>query len=287
MGAGNHRTSFVVDGLEKPSYCKKRQQHGDLNVKITLVPSSVSDNGLGQHQFLTSYRINGTLAIDAGALGLAGTVEEQERVRHILITHSHMDHIASLPIFVENAYDGNQDCVTIHGSEAVLSCLRRDIFNDRVWPDFLRLSTGEASFLKLAVLESEKAIELERLRITPIPVDHVVPTFGFLVEEKDSAVVIVSDTGPTEAIWEYANRAPNLKAVFLEATFPDAMASLAAVSQHLTPILFAREIQKLKQPVRVLAVHIKARFQTQVIRELEALGMADVEVATMGKVYTF
>lgn len=256
-------------------------------MKITLVPSSVSDHGLGQHQFLTSYRINGTLAIDAGSLGFAGTVEEQERIRHVLLTHSHMDHIASLPIFVENAYGGNQECVTIHGSEAVLNCLRRDVFNDRVWPDFLRLSKAEAPFFKLAVLEPEQPIELEGLRITPVPVDHVVPTFGFLVEDEGAAVVIVGDTGPTEAIWRYANRTPHLKAVFLEATFPDGLASLAAASKHLTPILFAREIQKLRQPVRVIAVHIKARFQAQVLRDLEALGMADVEVGTTGKVYTF
>src|SRR5438128_104898 len=116
-----------------------------------------------QHHFLTSFRINDALAIDAGSLGLAGTVEEQSRIKHVLLTHTHMDHIASLPIFVENAYEGGDSCVTIHGSEAVLSCLRQDIFNDRVWPNLLPLSTGAAPFLKLAALEPEKTIELEGL----------------------------------------------------------------------------------------------------------------------------
>jgi ribonuclease BN (tRNA processing enzyme) len=256
-------------------------------VKIMLLPSSVLESKHDRHQFLTSYRINDSLAIDAGSLGLAGSVQAQAHIKHVLITHTHIDHIASLPIFVENAYEGNQTCVTVHGSEAVLSCLRRDIFNDRVWPDFLRLSTPEDSFLKLELLESEKAIELEGLRITPVPVDHVVPTFGFLLEDEGSAVVIAGDTGPTEAVWQYASRAANLKAVFLEATFPESMASLAAVSKHLTPGLFAREVQKLKTGVRVFAVHIKARFQAQVIRELEALGLPDFEVAKPGKAYIF
>ena len=234
---------------------------------------------------MTSYLINDTVAIDAGSLGLLGTAQEQARVQHVLITHTHLDHIASLPMFIENAYVGTPNCVTIHGSRAVLTCLQQDIFNDRVWPDYPRLSTAEAPFFKSSILESEKAIELEGLRITPIPVDHVVPTFGFLVEDKDTAVVIAGDTGPTEAIWEYANRVPNLKAVFLEATFPESMAWLAKLSKHLTPSLFAGEIRKLKQPPRVVAVHIKARFRAQVVSELEALKMPQVEIGEMGTVH--
>ncbi len=256
-------------------------------MKVTLVPSSVSAAEVRPHQFLTSYRINDTVAIDAGSLGLAGTVDDQAQVKHVLLTHTHMDHIASLPIFVENAYEGNSSCVTIHASEPVLNSLRKDVFNDRVWPDMLRLSPPSAPFLKVALLESERTIELEGLRITPIPVDHVVPTFGFLVEEKDVAVLIVGDTGPTETIWQYANRTPNLKAVFLEATFPDSMAWLAQVSKHLTPALFAGEIRKLKQRPRIVAVHIKARFRDQVVRELEKLGIPELEIGTMDRVHTF
>jgi len=256
-------------------------------VKVTLVPSSVSAAEVRPHQFLTSYRINDTVAIDAGSLGLAGTVDEQAQVKHVLLTHTHMDHIASLPIFVENAYEGKSSCVTIHASEPVLNSLRKDVFNDRVWPDMIRLSPPNAPFLKVAVLESERTIELEGLRITPIPVDHVVPTFGFLVEEKDVAVLIVGDTGPTETIWHYANRTPHLKAVFLEATFPDSMAALAQVSKHLTPTLFAGEIRKLKQRTRVVAVHIKARFREQVVRELEKLGIPELEIGTMDRGHTF
>jgi ribonuclease BN (tRNA processing enzyme) len=151
----------------------------------------------------------------------------------------------------------------------------------------LHLSPPQAPFLKIAVLEPERAVELEGLRITPIPVDHVVPTVGFLVEEKDAAVLIVGDTGPTDRIWEYANRTPNLKGVFLEATFPDSLAWLAEVSKHLTPSLFAREVGKLKHRPRVVAVHIKARFRDQVVSELEKLGIPELEIGTIDKVHTF
>ncbi len=163
-----------------------------------------------------------------------------------------------MPIFVENAYEGKADCVTIHGSETVLESLRGDIFNDRTWPDFVALSGGSAPFLRLEQLEPERPLEVEGLRITPISVNHVVPTLGFLVEDSRSAVLIASDTGPTELLWNYANQADHLDAVFLEAAFPNEMSELASISKHLTPALFGLELQKLRRAsAAVIAVHIK------------------------------
>jgi ribonuclease BN (tRNA processing enzyme) len=256
-------------------------------LRVTLIPSSVSAAEKEQTQFLSSFLFNDTVAIDAGCIGFYETPQEQARVRHILLTHTHIDHLASLPVFLENAFDAGWAPVTIHGSEAVLDCLRRDLFNNRVWPDFIALSGEDRSFLRLMTLVPGQSVLLEGLRITPVEVDHVVPTVGFLVEDDVTGVVIPSDTGPTEAIWERANRMPNLQAVFLEATFPEAMADLAAVSKHLTPVLFARELQKLHRPVRTVAVHLKPRFRDQVVRELEALRLPQVEVARYGPPYYF
>jgi cAMP phosphodiesterase len=240
-----------------------------------------------QNQFLTSFLVNDTLAIDAGSLGFFGHPTEQARIKHLLITHSHIDHIASVPIFVENAYEGKKDCVTIHGSQVVLDCLQRDMFNNRVWPDFIALSMPEAPFLKLQPLEAGQTVELEGLRITAVAVNHVVPTTGFILEEPGAAVVIVSDTGPTEDIWKAANATPNLKAVFLEACFPNAMTGLAVVSKHLTPAMLGQEVQKLTPPARIIAVHIKARFRQQVVQELHNLALPNLEIGGMGQTYWF
>jgi ribonuclease BN (tRNA processing enzyme) len=237
-------------------------------------------------QYLISYLVNDTLAIDCGSLGFYGTPQMHARIKHILITHTHADHTASLPIFLENAYEGKADCVTIHGSDAVLEGLQKDMFNDRTWPDFVAFSVGsKAPFVKLSRLEAYKPVELEGLTITPVPMDHVVPTLGFVVTEGPTTVVVASDTGPTEAIWKVANQVPNLAAVFLETSFPESMLDLARRSAHLTPALFAAEVKKLTRPVPVLVIHIKARFRRQVIAELSALKLPNVEVARFGHAY--
>jgi ribonuclease BN (tRNA processing enzyme) len=257
-------------------------------VKVTLVPSAVGETGEEQRQFLTSYIINDRVAIDAGCLGFYRTPEEQAGIKHVFITHSHIDHIASLPILVENVYDGNGDGVNVYASEPVLATLRTDLFNERIWPDFIALSKNtDKPFLTVHTIEPGRPIELEGLRITGIPVHHVVPTLGFIIDDGKAAIAISSDTGPTEELWKRASAQANLRAVFLEVTFPEHMAALAELSAHLTPAKFGKEIGKLKKQVPVLAVHIKARFRAQVIAELKALGLPNIQIAKFGSPYSF
>jgi ribonuclease BN (tRNA processing enzyme) len=254
-------------------------------MRVTLVPSSIALDGEDPSQYLISYLINDTVAIDAGSLGLYGSPRRQAAIKHVLISHTHIDHTATLPIFIENAYEGRSDCVTIHGSDEVLACLRRDIFNDRTWPDFVALSEGGLQLLRLERLEPGRPLEVDGLKITPIPVNHVVPTLGFVVEDDHSAVVIASDTAPTELLWQRANEALHLDAVFLEAAFPNDMTPLATLSKHLTPELFGREIGKLGRSVDVVAVHIKARFRDRIVGELRALNLPRLEIGQFGKAY--
>jgi ribonuclease BN (tRNA processing enzyme) len=254
-------------------------------MKLTLIPSSI---GAGpDHQYLSSTLINDTVAIDAGCIGFWGTPREQARVQHVFLSHTHMDHLASLPIFVENAYEGKAECVTVHGSRAVLECCQEHLFNEKVWPDFIALSQSERPFLRLSPLEAGETIDLDGLRVTSVALNHVVPTVGFLVADEKSGIAFISDTGPTDEVWRQVNALPNLKAVFVETTFPDELGWLADLSKHLTPATLAREAAKLKRPTRLIIIHLKARYKEKVISELQALGLAGLEIGQPGTTYTF
>jgi ribonuclease BN (tRNA processing enzyme) len=255
-------------------------------VKLTLIPSCVG-GGPEPHQFASSCLINDTVVLDAGCIGFHGSAQDQARIKHVLVSHTHMDHIASLPIFIENAYEAKPDCVTVHASAAVLDGLQRDLFNDRVWPDFIALSRSDKPFVKLSAFEAGQTIVLEGLRVKAVAIDHVVPTVGYIVADAHSAIAFISDTGPTDEIWQHVNREPNLQAVFLESCFPNSLDWLAVLSKHLTPAKVARELAKLTRPVRAVMVHIKARYQAQVIQELHALNLPNLEIAQFGTPYVF
>lgn len=238
------------------------------------------------HQFAASYVVNDTLVIDAGSIGFAD-INRQKGVRSVLISHVHMDHVASLPIFIDNVYQPGPQSPTIYASEHAIGNLKSHFFNDVVWPDVIRLSREESPFIRFVTLEDGEPVQFDGMTVTPVALNHVVPTFGFIVDDGATAVAFVSDTAPTEAIWEKVRENPRVKAVFLEAAFPNSMDWLAKKAMHLTPALFREEYAKAARPLPVVAVHIKPAFYTAVIGELQQLNLANLTISLPNHTYSY
>jgi ribonuclease BN (tRNA processing enzyme) len=258
---------------------------GDYIMKIKILPSSL--DGSGEKQYLTTYLINGTVAIDAGCVGMYGDPKDQRRILHVFLTHCHADHISSLPIFLENVHREEEGCVILYGHSDVWQTLSRDVFNDRVWPDYSRFESKESPFVRFVGLETETAVHIEDLRITPVLVDHVVTTFGYIVEDESSVVVFGADSGPTDRIWEIARDLDRLKAAFIEVTFPRGLQELALSTGHLTPDLLKKEIAKLPEHTSIVATHIRPKYQEQIIEELKSLELRQLSIGTSSKEYVF
>lgn len=251
-------------------------------MRIELLPSS---QPASDRQFLVSYLVNDTVAIDAGSIGLLADIDRQQRVEHVFITHQHIDHIATLPILLENVYEPGPKSIEVLADPQVLGFLHNDLFNGRVWPDFLALSTPDDPFLITTSLEAEQPVARAGLTIVPIPVSHAVPTLGLVVDDGESVVAFPSDTGPTDDLWQQLAATERLRAVFLEVSFPNSLANLAEVSGHHCTASFAAEIAKLDRPVRWIVVHRKPRYADEIAAEIAALGRPDVELVEPGRIY--
>ncbi len=254
-------------------------------MKITLVPSAATGTHRDQLQFYSSTVINDRLAIDAGCLGYFRSPRDQEQVRHLLLTHSHIDHLASLPIFIENIFASAPDPPTVYGSSTTLDSVRRDLFNNRIWPDFVTMSEGPTKFLRLQAVEAGQTLVIDGLNITAVALTHVVPTLGFIVADEKSTVAFVSDTGPTEEIWHQLNQLPRLDALFVECCFPDALEWLAQASLHLTPKMLVKELSKLRHGPRIVLVHLKPRYRDELVQQVEALHWPRLEIGNFGVSY--
>jgi cAMP phosphodiesterase len=254
-------------------------------MKVVILGSPGTD-GVSR-QYVSSYLVNGSVAIDAGCLGLCGSPQEQEAIQHVLLTHAHADHIASLPFFIENVWSDCADCPTIYGGAETLATVQRAIFNGEVWPDFVALSERMSPFLRLQVVQPEIQISAGGLTVTPVPVDHTVPTFGYIVQDGAAAVIFAGDSGPTTRLWEVAAEVSGVRAVFLEVSFPNRMRSVADASIHLTPEMFANEVSKVPPGVRIIAVHMKVRYREEIISELRALQLPCVEIGECDREYSF
>lgn len=254
-------------------------------MKVELLPSAVGESDT--KQFCIAAIVNDTVAIDAGTIGLLWPLKRQMQIQHVFLSHSHIDHVASLPLFLDNIYELGPRCPSVYACEATSKCLREDMFNDRLWPDFIRLSEEESPFLSLQTLKSEVPVKLPDLTVTPIPLHHIVPTMSFVVQDNDCAVAFVSDTTPTTRVWEVLAATPNLRAVFLECSFPNSHRWLADKAGHLCPSLFEKELSKLREDVRVIAVHLKPCFFEEIKSELIAIPRPNVEIGSPGFQYVF
>ncbi len=221
---------------------------------------------------LTGLLVNGTVAIDAGSITAALTVEEQVRIQHVFLSHSHLAHICTLPFFTKNIFGRTQGAVEIHALPETLDVLRRHLFNDELWPDFSVIPSPNDPTIRYLELEAERAYEVCGLRITPIRVNHLVPCVGYKVDDGKDAFIFTSDTAETNRIWAIANATPNLRLVITEASFPNEQAGLAEASKHLTPAKLGAELKKLRPDVPVRIYHLTPGDRAAMLPQLQALG---------------
>ena len=235
---------------------------------------------------LISYVINEQVAIDAGALGLL-PLREQQRLRAVFVSHSHADHIATLPMLIDNVYCPGPECLKVYGHEATLRDLQHHIFNDRIWPDVLQLAAADSPFVEFQPVVHGQTIDIAGLRITPFEVNHTLPSLGFVIEERQAAVAVVADTAPCDAIWEFLADFEQLRAVFLEISFPNRLQWLADVAKHLTPNSFLAETRKLATPVTWYITHTKLEHSEAISCEVAELQIPNCKFAMGGECYRF
>ncbi|HNU81996.1 MAG TPA: 3',5'-cyclic-nucleotide phosphodiesterase [Thermoanaerobaculia bacterium] len=236
---------------------------------------------------MTCLLVNDRVALDAGSLSQALSIERQQAVESIVLSHSHMDHTTSLPFFVENVFGRVREAVDVHASAATIYALRKHLFNNDTWPDFTRLPNHLLPAVRFHELVDERPVTVGGVRFTPIPVDHLVPTHGFLIEDGESAVLWSSDTGPTRRLWEIANATPHLKAICLDTSFDNGLQRVADVSLHLTPRTLESELRKLERRVPILLHHLKPPCRTRIREEIRALGNPDIDFLEQGRGYEF
>jgi ribonuclease BN (tRNA processing enzyme) len=221
---------------------------------------------------LTTFLLDGQCALDAGALTDTLPLPAQRRIRYVLLTHAHFDHISTLPFLAANLHGSLSAPLEILAPEPVLEAIRRHVFNDTTWPDFTRFPSVSRPTIRYRPLTEGRPSPAGNLSVTPYAVNHVVPTYGYIVSAGGRSVVFSGDTGPTERLWVAARRTRRVQAIFLECSFSDRQERIAADSLHLTPRLVSQELPKLPPRIPVFLYHLKPFSLARIRREISKLG---------------
>ena len=256
-------------------------------MKLQLLPSTFDAQGRATlEQRLTCFLIDDRVAIDAGSIAIALTAEQRETVRDIIVTHPHMDHIASLPIFIDDLYPTLKQPMRVYATAEVIDLLERDVFNWNVYPRFSDLKNDYGPVMQYIPIPKGGSFQVAHLQVTAVPVNHIVPTVGLLVTDGKSSLAFSSDTAETDEFWKVVNETKHLDALLIEASFPDEMAQLAHVSRHFTPSSLGKELRKLTHNgMDILAVHLKPTHRQTIIDQLAALKIPKLSVMNPGEVY--
>ncbi len=258
-------------------------------MRLQLLPSTFGQDGSaspGQH--LTCFIIDGRVAIDAGSLGMAATPEHRENVRDVVLTHAHLDHIAGLPLFIDDLFSFLKEPIRIHAAPSVIEVLERDVFNWDVYPRFSELTNDNGPVIEYVPFPASSEFSAAHLSVRAIGVNHKVPSVGFVVSDGKAKIAITGDTAEMDIFWSEIAEEEDLSALLVECAFPNEMADLAQVSHHLTPERLAGELEKFgDRNCPVYCVNIKPMFRETVIKQLAELSGTGPEILEVGRIYEF
>jgi len=244
--------------------------------------------GIGGNLRTTSMLLDNDVLIDAGTGVGELSLTELSMIDHVFVTHSHLDHIACIPLMVDSAGFMRDKPLTIYATEATLEILKQHIFNWKIWPDFSQIPDTINPFMRYQAISLGQAVELDGRKITALPANHVVPAVGFQIDSGEASLVFSGDTTTNDALWVEVNQISNLRYLIIETAFSNSEKELAILSKHLCPSLLALELLKLKLNPKIYITHLKPGEVELTMQEISELVCA--QTATMlqnGQIFEF
>ena len=241
-----------------------------MKVRVLGCSGGIGASG-GQPLRTTSMLVDSDILVDAGTGVAELSLAELAAIDHVFVTHTHLDHIACLPLISDSVGDMRGQPLVVHVTAESLAILREHLFNDLIWPDFTELPSPGRAFVRLQEIGLGQTTILGGRRITALPASHTVPAVGYHLDSGSASLVYSGDTHICDAFWRELNKIDNLRYLIMESAFSDSELQLATVSRHLCPTLLASELAKWERRAELFITHLKPGSQALIMQEIEAL----------------
>lgn len=243
--------------------------------------------GVGNDLRTTSLLLDDDILIDAGSGVGELTLDEMRKIRHVFLTHSHLDHFSFLPLLVDSIFPSIRDPLIVHGQPVTLQALQTHVFNWTIWPDFAKLPTEDKPVMQYRTLIPGDVFELEGRTLEMIAVNHIVPGVGYRVACASGAFAFSGDTTTNDNFWEVLNGHERLDLLLVEAAFANADIELSKRSGHYTAELLAADLKKLKHQPDVYITHNKPGHESVIMAECRtAIADRKITAAGTGLIFT-
>lgn len=218
----------------------------------------------------TSFLIDGELLVDAGTGVGDLTLDEMQGIHHVLLTHSHLDHVAALPLMVDAIASRRTESLKIHALAGTIMALKAHIFNNVIWPDFSRIPSPQAPFISFLEIRVGQTLRFRDKLVEVLPAVHTVPAAGFAVTAGHGCWVFTGDTERNPAFWRRINQL-NVAMLVIETAFSNGEKDLARRSLHLSPNVLANELDCIARGKNypIYITHTKPAETEQIMAEIQ------------------
>jgi ribonuclease BN (tRNA processing enzyme) len=244
--------------------------------------------GIGAGARTTALLVDNDVLIDAGT-GIGDLpLTELDSIRHVFLTHAHLDHVAGLPMLVDHVFDENFEApLTVYAREETLRAVREHLFNDVIWPDFTRLPSPDNPMLRWHVTGPGDTITINHRDFYAVDVMHTVPSLGFTVQNSGGVFAVSGDTRTNETLWPVLNACDDLRVLVIEVSFPDEMASLAVEAGHYTPKTLTADLARLKHSPEIWLTGMKPGEEQRILQQVtDAAPERDIRMLSAGTILT-
>jgi ribonuclease BN (tRNA processing enzyme) len=234
---------------------------------------------------LTTLLVDGIMALDAAAITRGLTFNDQKKVKAILITHHHYDHIRDIPALAMNLYLSGRT-LDVYALEPAIAAVKTYLLNEDLYPKFYQRPPGNP-VIKFITVVPGQARQIEGYSVLPLTVNHPVPAVGYEIKSAGKTLFYTGDTGKGLAkVWQRVS--PHL--LIIELTAPNKYeAAVGDGSKHLTPRLLQEELESFRRIKgyipRVLLVHMSPFEERFIKMEIAAVARSlktDIALAKEG-----
>jgi len=232
--------------------------------------------------------IDDDVLIDAGT-GIGDLeLSDLDSIRHVFLTHAHLDHIAGLPMLVDSVFDENFETpLTVYAREETLRAIQTHLFNDTIWPDFSRLPAAERPMLRYHVCSPGDTITIGHRDFYAVDVMHSVPSLGYTVQNSGGAFAVSGDTKTNQTLWPVLNACDDLRVLVIEVSFPDDMAQLASEAGHYCPKTLTQDLQRLEHDPEIWLTGMKPGKEDEILDQVvKAAPGRRIQMLSRGTVLT-
>lgn len=227
--------------------------------------------GIGAGLRTTSILIDDDILIDTGT-GIGDLSLPQLRsIRHVFLTHSHLDHAGGLPLLIDSVFEARMnEPLEVYGRRETLEAVQRHIFNWILWPDFSSLPSAETPSMKYRSLATGDSVDIAGRTLTCVDVNHTVPALAFIVECNGKVFAFSGDTAANETFWNALNALPRLDVLVVETAFGNRNEELAWLARHYCPDSLKADLEKLEHDPEIWVTHLKPGAEDEIFSEIIA-----------------